>query len=523
MNKYFRFIFGLEDFLKNVLTSESCIQSIKERINNREDNFLRAVKECIYHYPSSPYLKLLNLAKISYKNIESFVKRDGLEGALHILKNEGVYLTLEEARGKNEVVRKGHILRFKESDFNNPRIPPAFYIRTGGTTNKGTGAVVNLTFEFLAERAAHRYLMFEMHSLFSIPFIIWYPTLGGVELATLLECAKIGKVPAHFFYQLDKRLRKPSLDARMAFWYLDFMGKKMGINFPKPKPLILGDISEIARLISNLSENNCGSCIRTFVSSAVKICDLARQNNFNIEGTKFWVSGEPLTRHKFEEIASKGAKSICQYSFAEMGGTVAIGCDRALSPDDTHFLKDLFAVIQHNKEIEHLGTTFNAFLFTSLSLYAPKIFLNVENGDYGVVEERDCSCQFGKLGLNTHIYNIRSFEKFNAEGMTIFGSDLLKLIEETLVPKYGGSSIDYQFIEEQDSDRTRTTLIVSPDVGKIDGKDMLDTIYKELSISPAYQTQLSIWRQADTLRIKRAQPIPNKRGKIYSVRVESNV
>ena len=52
---------------------------------------------------------------------------------------------------------------------------------------------------------------------------------------------------------------------------------------------------------------------------------------------------------------------------------------------------------------------------------------------------------------------------------------------------------------------------------------VLGTIYKELSISPAYRTQLSIWQQADTLRIKRAQPIPNKRGKIYPVRVESNV
>ncbi len=523
MNRYAEFLFCLEGFLKHTLKIEESIHAIKSRIAKREENFLKIIKDCIYNYPKSPYLKLLNLSKINYKDIESFVKRDGLEGALHILKNEGVYLTLDEVKGRKDTVRESSVFRFKESDFNNPFTSPAFYIRSGGTMSGGTGVKANISFAFLEHRAQHRQLMFDMYDLFDGPVIIWYTTLGGVEMGIFLECAKIGKPPLFFFYQIDKKLRKPPLTAEMAFAYLRYIGRKRGLKFSLPELIIPTESSNIVDRINRIMENYSSCCVRTFVSSAVRICATAKKNNSRLDGVRFWISGEPLTNKRLEEISSTGANIICQYSFGETGGAVSIGCANPIVADDTHLFKDLFAVIQHKKKLDYADTTFDAFLFTALHPEVPKILLNVENGDYGIVEERDCGCKLGDLGLDTHICNIRSFEKFNAEGMTIFGCDLLKLIEETLVPRYGGSSIDYQFIEEQDSDTTRTTLIISPDVGKIDEKDALGTIYKELSISPAYQTQLSIWQQANTLRVKRTQPIPNKRGKIYPIRVESNV
>ncbi len=524
MNKYFRFIFGLEDFLKDVLTPERCVKGINERINNREDNFLKTVRKCIYGYSRSPYLRLLKAAKIDFEDIRSFVSKSGIEETLQILKNEGVYLTLDEVKGRNNVIRKNSIFRFKESDFNNPFISPAFYIRSGGTMSGGTGTKASISFEFLEQRAWHRWVMFDMYELFKGPLIIWYPTLGGVEMGILLECAKIGKPPLFFFYQIDKKLRKPSFIAEVAFAYLRYVGRKEGLAFPHPQAIIPAKVSEILDCINSVMKSHSSCCVRTFVSSAVKICAEAKRNGNKLDGVNFWISGEPLTSKKLEEISSTGAKTMCQYSFGETGGTVAIGCRNPIASGDTHLFKDLFAVIQHIKRVDSADISFDAFLFTTLHPQAPKILLNVENGDYGIIENRDCGCKLGDLDLDTHIYNIRSFEKFNSAGMTIFGCDLIKIIEEILVPEYGGSSIDYQFIEAQDGAHTRITLNINPDIKDIDEEEIVRAIYKELSsMGQAYRTQVAIWQQANTLRIKQAQPIPNKRGKIYPVRIESNV
>jgi len=524
MKKYFQFIFGLEDFLKDTLTSEECINGIKERIDNREDIFLESVRKCIFEYNKSPYLKLLKAAKIDYEDIKSFVASSGVEGALQLLEEEGVYLTLDEAKGRKDTLRKNLRFRFKESDFNNPFTLPAFYIRSGGTMSNGTGTKANINFSFLAQRAQHRWLMFDIYKLFNSPLIIWYPTLGGVEMGILLECGKIGKPPLNFFYQIDEKSRKPSVSAEAAFAYLRYIGRKKGLKFPVPLAITLAEVSKILDYIANILKEYSSCCVRTFVSSAIRICNAAKMNNQSLDGVTFWISGEPLTDKKFEEISSAGAKVICQYSFGETGGTVAISCTNPIAADDTHLFKDLFAVIQHEKRLESANVSLEAFLFTSLSPQAPKILLNVENGDYGIVENRKCGCRLGDLGLDTHLYNIRSFEKFNSQGMTIFGCDLIKIIEERLIPEYGGSSIDYQFIEEQVNSCTHTALIINPDVKNINEKEVLNTIYKSLSsISPAYQTQIAIWQQADALKIKRANPIANKRGKIFPVRIQADV
>lgn len=526
MKKYFRFIFGLEGFLKNTLTSEECIKGIKGRISKREDNFLKMFKRCIYEYNKSPYLKLLRLAKIDFNDIKSFVVKSGIEGTLEILKNEGVYLTLDEMKGRKDVVRKDSIFRFEENDFNNPFISPAFFIRSGGTMTGGTGTIANISFAFLEQRAQHRWIMFDMHKLFDKPLIIWYTTLGGVEMGILLECAKIGKPPLFFFYHVDKKSRKPSFIAEAAFAYLRYIGRKKGFNFPRPLAIRPTEVSKLSDCINGTIRDYSGCCVRAFVSSAVRVCVNAKRNNTRLDGVNFWASGEPLTNKKREEISSVGANSICQYSFQESGGTVSIGCAKPQAADDMHLFKDLFAVIQHKRKINFMEKSFDAFLFTTLNLEAPKILLNVENGDYGVIEKRECGCNLGEMGFDTHLYNIRSFEKFNGEGMTIFGCDLIKIIEETLVPKYGGSSIDYQFIEEQDSkgSHARIVLNINPNIGVIDERELASTIYKELSsMGPAYRTQITIWQQANTLRIKRAYPIPNKKGKIFPVRIESNV
>ena len=45
---------------------------------------------------------------------------------------------------------------------------------------------------------------------------------------------------------------------------------------------------------------------------------------------------------------------------------------------------------------------------------------------------------------------IRSFRKLTGEGMTLVGSEILRLLEEVLPARFGGSSTDYQLHEVED-------------------------------------------------------------------------
>ncbi len=145
-------------------------------------------------------------------------------------------------------------------------------------------------------------------------------------------------------------------------------------------------------------------------SRAVKVCQAAIENRLDIQGTHFMVGGEPLTPAKRQQIEAAGASVTPRYVISEIG-RIGCGCPRASATDDVHLCHDSVALIQHQRKVEHTDIYVNAFLFTPLLPSAPKILLNLESDDYGVVETRNCDCLFGQLGFDTHLHNIRSFAK----------------------------------------------------------------------------------------------------------------
>ena len=103
-------------------------------------------------------------------------------------------------------------------------------------------------------------------------------------------------------------------------------------------------------------------------------------------------------------------------------------------------------------------------------------------------------------------------------GMTIIGSDFVRILEEVLPQKYGGASTDYQLLEEEDSQgQTHLNLIISPNVRDIDEKEVVDTVLEELRRS-AHGGKLAsgFWSQVNTLRIKRMHPISSS-GKVQTL------
>jgi len=518
---YWRLAWGLREFLKEPITLEQSRGIARHGLQDREQNLLALVKRAIYDNEASPYLKLLEVAGCEYGDFEKMVRSDGIESALRKIHEAGVYISIEEFKGKKEVVRGGKVFTFKESDFNNPFLVRHLEASSGASRSPGTRIMMN--FDRYHYQAAHNALAFAAHGVSDSPFLIWHPILpSGAGLTALLWSAKVGNPPIRWFSQVEAKTIKPSLTKRLATYYVVYAGRLFGADFPKPEYVSLEQAYKVAIYMAEMLKKGQGCLLFTTPNSAARVCQASRQRQLDLSGATFVLAGEPLTEAKLREIKSVAAKAINMYGAAEVG-IVGFGCaGQAAAPDDIHLIKDLQAVIQHRREVPFGGASVDAFLFTSLLAKAPKILLNVESGDYGVIETRQCGCKLGEIGLTDHIYNIRSFEKLTGEGMTFVGTDLLRVIEEVLPAKFGGASIDYQMVEEEDErGRTLLSVLVSPEVGEVDEVELVKTIVSELSKGKDTQRMMAeIWSQAGTLRVKRQRPLTTAAGKLLPLHIQ---
>lgn len=505
-------VLGLKDYLGDTISFEESKEIIRKRMESREELFLNLLKKGIYENARSPYLKLLKLVGIEFDDVKSMVLRVGIEETLRNLKEEGVYLKHEEFKCTKKVTRRGKELGFHEKDFDNPHLSAYYEVESGATRSAGTRTMVDL--DFLQSIATYDSIAFNLFDAMNYPLALWTPILpSNLGISCLFRFAKIGKVPNKWFSQTKKGFIETSLVNKLGTASLVYLGRFLGPNFPKPEHVDLRDSYKVADWAAQMVKQLSSCSVYTYVSSAVRVCKAAKEKGFEIGGTKFFVGAEPITSSKRREIESSGAYCIPKYGFTE-GGTVGYGCSNPSSPDDIHLFKDSIAVIQHRRKIEFSDTDVNAFLFTSLLPSAPKILLNVESDDYGILEERDCNCEFEKLGFTEHLHYIRSFGKLTSEGMTFVGTDLIRIIEEILPHEFGGSSIDYQLLEEESGNGlTQLSILVSPQVGKINQRDLVEKFLTELSKKKRICTEL--WSRANTIQVKRINPIPTKRGKVF--------
>jgi hypothetical protein len=514
--KYPRLALALRAFLRNRISLEKSEQVIVERLRNRERNFLSRVQKGIYENPRSPYLRLLGMAGCEYGDVESLVARDGVEGTLEALLERGVYLSWEEFKGKTDVVRGSDRFTFRESDLDNPFLPGWIEGQSSGTRSTGTRTKFDL--RQLLEQSYYRLPLLASMNGLDFPHGMWKPTppaMSGVSHVLTFWIAE--KPVARWFSPVDEGQAGASLEHKLALRYILYGGRLWGARLARPEHVSLSQADVVARWMAATKAEFGGCSLSSSVSSAVKVCHAAGEHGLDIRGTLFAVSGEPLTEAKREQIEAAGARVTTRYTISEVG-RVGLGCAAPSSADDNHFVSDTMAMVQRRRKVDHTDISVDSLLFTPLMPSAPKILLNVESDDYAVVETRSCGCLLGRLGLDRHLHSIRSYAKLTGSGMTVVGSDFVRILEEVLPYKYGGTATDYQLLEEEDSrGSTRLSLIVSPGVGPVDEAEVIATVHDELRGSVhAGGLTASLWSQAEALRVKRMEPIP-RRGTISTL------
>jgi hypothetical protein len=105
--------------------------------------------------------------------------------------------------------------------------------------------------------------------------------------------------------------------------------------------------------------------------------------------------------------------------------------------------------------------------------------------------------------------------------MTLVGADVVRVLEDVLPSRFGGSVLDYQLLEEEDEQGfTRLVLLVSPQIDLKDEPALVATVLDELGrTGPGEELAAAVWRQAGTLVVRRAPPVWTPTGKLAPLRV----
>jgi hypothetical protein len=128
-----RFLRQLPSFLHHPVTLEEARATLRRRLENREADFLTLVKRAIYEHPPSPYRALLQFAGCEYGDLDRLVRHEGVEGALRALCDKGVYLTIDEFKGRREVVRGTLTLPMDPLQLRNPLAAQHLPVQSSGS------------------------------------------------------------------------------------------------------------------------------------------------------------------------------------------------------------------------------------------------------------------------------------------------------------------------------------------------------------------------------------------------------
>ncbi len=513
---YLNFALGLRAYLKNTATESEINETIIGQIANRDKNFVQLIKANVFENPQSPYLPLFNAAKLSYDDVEQMVTRQGLEQTLEELYDADVYVTFEEFKGRVPIKRGSVEFLAKDSDFDSLNLTPIMFGQTGGSTGKP--AHTRLDLDYMAQTAHYVALEMSVHSRFDAPMVIWRGLLPDfVGVAAVLRRAYLGQTVDRWFTTLRGN------DANMGWYYtlltylMIYMGKFHGNKFPMPEYVSLDAPLPIAQALADMTQKmGMVTCCAT-TSKCVRVCVIAKQHNIDLTGVVFYGGSEPCTPTKIETIEATGAKFVNHYGTTETGA-IGLACANATDPTDVHFLSNHLALIQRPQQVRDQSV--NAIYYTNLLPSSPKMLINVQLDDFGIVEERDCGCPLYHMGFTKHIRQTSSFSKLTSEGTTLIGNDVVHILEHVLPSQFGGNLLNYQLVEEENQQGfTKLVLYVDPSVPIQDETVLRDTFLDALKHSmPSARLAQAEYRTGDVVSIRREKPFVTSRGKHFPIR-----
>jgi hypothetical protein len=511
-----RFLRTLPGFLRHPLSPAEARSIVATAQRGREEALLGMAREAIFASHASPYRRLCNAAGCEYGDVEALVRTEGVEGALEALYRRGVYLTVDEFKGRRPAKRGSATIDIDPDHLRNPRSVFHVPVRSGGSRSQGSPVLMDLA--FIRDCAARTRLMLAARGGEHWVTADW-EVPGGGAMFRLLKFAALGAPPQRWFSHVDPGA--PGLHPRYR-WSAQAMhvGSRLsGVPLPAPIHAPLDRARVIAEWLAAIRRDGRVPHLITFPSSAARLCQTAVEANIDIRGTELTVSGEPITAARLAVIARAGAHALPRYGSIECG-PIAYGCLSPQAPDDVHWIQDMHGLIQSDGR---LGDPLpaGAILITALSPSAPFVLFNVSMGDRCTRVSRSCGCPMDGLGWPVHLRDIRSFEKLTAAGMTFMDTDVIRVLEEVLPAKFGGAPPDYQLVETEGLDgQPRLLLLVHPRLGLLDEQAIANAFLAAIGTGSGVERMIQhVWRDGDVVRVERRPPESTTSGKISHLHV----
>ena len=514
-----RYAKGMRGYLRTPIRAGEAGREIQRLREARAGAFLRVLERGVYGSPDSPYRALLVHAGVEHSDVAALVAERGVEGALEVLYDAGCRVSLDEFKGRKPIERGSLRLEVRPEDFDNPLLVKHYEARTSGSRGVGRRLAVDL--DMLAHEALHHAAFQDTMGIRDRPFGLWRPLPPtGSGIKNLLLQLKSGRPLDRWFTPtpLHATGGGPKAVFFLATTFAATRAWSSGMPVPRHQPI--GEARPVAEWLAACRAAGRPAMLDATVSSSIRVCLAARDLGLDISDTFFRVGGEPLTATRAEIFASAGARVGCHYSVSEIG-RLGIWCPEGEAIDDVHLVEDKIAVLQRPQTVAGGERTVDALVFTTLVPSVPKLALNVEVDDYGVLERRPCGCVLHAAGNDLHLHTIRSHEKLTSEGTTFMGEDLVVLVDELLPRRFGGSPTDWQLVEEEENGLPRVTIVARPELGPLDENEVLAAVLSHFETGSDHGNRAAagLWRDGGTLRVARREPYRTVTSKVLPLHV----
>jgi hypothetical protein len=511
-----RLLRRLPSFLRHSVTPTQARATLATWLASREQDFLGLVKSSIFEDPDSPYRRLLRWAGCEYGDIERLVRKHGVEPTLATLFRAGVYLTGDELKGRTPAVRGSASLTVDPDRLRNRALTT--HLSGQSTGSGGARTPVRIDLAHVWDQVVDLRLYIEargdagsVHAVWGVP--------GGWTMSLLLRLSGCGLIPARWFSQIDLGAGGLHPRYRWSARTLRWGGFLVGVPLPAPRHVPIEAPLPIARWIADVLRQGGTPHVWTYASSATRLCLAAAEAGIDIRGARFSVSGEPATPARLTAVRGTGADIVPRYGASDCG-QIGFGCLAPEVPDEVHWLSDLHALIQPPDDAVGPAVPPHTLFMTSLRRTARNILLNASLGDQGIVTDRSCGCPLEDLGWTVHVHTIRSDEKVTAAGMNFSDAELIRVLDEVLPARFGGTATHYQLVEDETRDgQARLRLLVHPAVGPVDADRVADAFLEAIGRGSGVERVMGLaWRNAGILRVERRAPLSTGTGKILHLK-----
>ena len=494
---------------------------IRRQLENRIPVFLDLVRRVVFANPQNPYFEMFRQAGCAPADLEQSLSRNGLEKTLSMLHGNGVYLTHEEFRGNKPILRSGHSLSASPANFENPLVTGKILSLSSGSRGKRLRSAQNTQLRLYRE--AQTWLRMKELGLEGRAHLEVKPILPSMTgLGSCLWAGRLNRRVDRWF-TVGGHLQD-SGHYRWATHFMVLASNAMGGGVPFPTYLPPNDFSPVAEHIARLRDRGTSCFVSAFTSPAVRIAAAAVDKGWDIGGTVFLVAGEALTDAKRAAIEKSGAQVFNSYPISEMG-LMGHACSQMTAGNRVHLFKDSLAVIVHRKKAPLADLEVDSFLCTTLLPCSSYVFINAETEDCGILEPAPCDCLFSRIGFTEQLRDIGSYGKLTGQGMTLVGTEVVRILEELLPARLGGLPGDYQLVEHEGTAQTQLTLRVSPRVGLSSAEKARECFLREIRGFFGGSLAARTWNHAEAVKVAIAEPYATATGKIlplYLLRVNQS-